>query len=282
MRNTTKAKLTATALAVALGAVSTHAAAVNFYFDQRAGFQSPVIGVPVSPVTFSGALPNPAYAPMTNSTIEWGVPNNDAGNNPGLLQSRMDMTTFSDAGQGAATGGASSSSGMAGNGDGLWDEGEWWRITELKASPNEINSAGNPYWVIDTVANLTIFEDVGHGTTLLNDVASTTTLSLHETAGTNTPDEYTVPITDFADEFFTDSMGWQWRLSFRVSPDTVLPPVDVITSDPTQIMVQTPEGQMSKVFVEMRFTHVPEPGSLALMSLGLIMAGGMAARRKKS
>lgn len=278
MRNHLKTKLISSALAIVLGGTAAQASAEVFYFDQRGSLDhdgtfmfeptaDPAPGNFIS--TPSGAV-GAGYVAGTHSTVGWA-----RDTQPGNMSS-LTIETFSSLGGHLATGGASA--GRAENDDGgmnlgLWDVGEWWTISKLTQDNMVIPTGGDPLWSMDAVANFEIFSDAGHGNTVLSDLNSVTSLTFSETQVG--PDFYETPAGDFAPLTF-GHMGMNYQVNFRILP---LMNANVTLGNP--IIITTMETDQSMVAVQAQIEKIPEPGSLAIMSLGLVLVGGMAARRKK-
>jgi len=316
-----KLNLLVAATAVGIASLATGAMALpltNLYFSQAAGWVNPTTDGNTTTGFFSdqtflmqgAALPSGPYPAATFAGMQW----------TSGLTSSIAINSFSD--NGTTTPISPSSTVPANgdtNGDGFWNPGELWIITQLVQTNNAIGgSAPNPMWIADALANLNIYGNAAHTQLLLADPNSATRISFFETPnqtgcsgsphplGTTCDDIYNVLSASLAPIQFTN-LGFLYTVSFSLIPGpstnngspagTTL--VCSSASDPGcsanggagtipagTLRVFTPEYQpgTSSLFVGMSWSAepipAPEPSILALLAAGLMGLGWTARRRK--
>ena len=289
MKSSKTLKLGAVSLAVLL---STSAHAISFdelFFDQKAGFDAASLMINVNNpdlvVEFENELsPNgmdPGLFPAGTGdglfdTMTW-----EGTDDPGD-PSMLNIQSFTDDDSPTS--------------DGAWGANEWWTITRLTATNNVIFDFGLELWQIDFMANLGIFSGSprGPGNEVLRDINSVNSLIYDETFNLDCPppnpigstcdDIYRTSIAGFSPlGFSTDDHDY--RIDFRL---VGLNGAEVLIDQQAgEIQVYTPEiaPGVSMVDIQMQWVkipknQVPNPGSLALMSLGLLLVGGRSLRRR--
>lgn len=309
------AAVLATALA-ASGASALPVALDQLYFTQFAGWDSSVGGSTFTPGTtgltgldFDKGVAVVGAPAGAVSIMDW---NSAVGPN----ESSIEIISYNDSTTPLRF---NSSLTAADATPGEWNEGDWWVIDTLLQT-NEVLTAGpdfngiapNPLWVADTLANLSLFTDVGRTDLLGADLNSVVGISFFESRnnvgcgsqnplGTSCDDVFTVAAVDFAPiQFVRD--GFFYDISFTLIPGPstnqgvdqgttlVCPSADPrcvgVTVPAGEIRVFTPEFNpgTSSINVAMRFDTrpVPAPGVLGLVGAGAFAVSFLARRRRKN
>ena len=194
------------------------------------------------------------------------------------------------------------------DGDGQWNEGDWWVIDTITQTNRTLTTLGgaivDPLWVVDTLANLRIYADAARTDLAYADPTTTNSISFNETLNTSTEAACTGlnPLETLCDDIFTASSdafapvsfvrdGYRYDLSFTLfagtSTDNGVPSgtSEVVLNPDGTITVYTPEFNpgTSSIHVAMSYTAtlIPEPSVLGLFGAG-VLALGFAGRRRKS
>ncbi len=192
------------------------------------------------------------------------------------------------------------------DGDGQWNEGDWWVIDTITQTNNTLTSLGggfvDPLWVVDTLANLRIYADAARTDLAYADPTTTNSIRFNETLnqdvddcaglnplGTECDDIFTASSDAFAPVSFNRD-GYRYDLSFFLLPgtstDNGVPAGTslVVENDDGTITVYTPEFNpgTSSIHIAMSYTAtlIPEPSVLGLFGAG-VLALGFAGRRRK-
>lgn len=199
------------------------------------------------------------------------------------------------------------------DGDGEWNEGDWWSISRLLQTNAALTapggaSIGDPLWIVETLANLRIYTDSGKSDLLGEDLNASTVIEFTESRnsgcsnnplGTTCDDIFQIAAVDFDPISFVRD-GFVYQINFTlvpgpssggvVSETLVCPSSDPLclaaTIDPDEIWVFTPEANVgtSSVDVLMSWTvreFVPSPAALTLLGGGFLAMFGMMRRRER-
>jgi hypothetical protein len=272
-------------VAVAAAAFSAQASAyTELFFNQHSGFEAPTsttAGLNMQLLNPTGGDPYPAD---TYETLSWRF--------PGLPDySSLSVDSFT------SEGGPSAGNVLMGdtNANGRWNAGEWFTISRLTHTNNVINGSGNPLWIADVVSSLDIYLDAARTQLLVNDLGSET-IRFAETfnnsscalnsgvyPGSNCDDIYRSALSAFAPIYLPGGGYLEFTLAAPVGldPSLNLPGYynPYITISPTEFVVYTPEYAPGITVLDVQMRWVPEPGTLALLGIGL-MGLGLSARRK--